>query len=121
MRQFLEFVTACPRLPHGGLAVKTNVAQIIPSFFIGNRDTHDITMMVHENMKCAADCISAALGLFFSIGVTFGFWEYSKPSQSRGLAAAEIAVVPAQPKGSLPRAHTCTNEFKPQLFPSVPE
>lgn len=34
-------------------------------------------------------------------------------SDSQGLAAAEIAVVAAQPKGSLPRAHTCTNESRP--------
>ncbi|CAL1159664.1 unnamed protein product [Cladocopium goreaui] len=55
MRQFLEFVTACPRLPHGGLA------------------------------------------------------------------AAEIAVVPAQPKGSLPRAHTCTNELQLPSYDSLEE
>ena len=53
--QFLEFVTACPRLPHGGLA------------------------------------------------------------------AAEIAVVAAQPKGSLPRAHTCTNELQLPSYDSVEE
>lgn len=53
--QFLEFVTACPRLPHGGLA------------------------------------------------------------------AAEIAVVPAQPKGSLPRAHTCTNELQLPSYDSLEE
>ncbi|CAJ1335877.1 unnamed protein product [Effrenium voratum] len=52
--QFLEFVTACPRLPHGGLA------------------------------------------------------------------AAEIAVV-AQPKGKLPRAHTCTNELQLPSYDSVEE
>eukprot|EP00931_Biecheleriopsis_adriatica_P027376 TRINITY_DN16480_c0_g1_i1.p1 TRINITY_DN16480_c0_g1~~TRINITY_DN16480_c0_g1_i1.p1 ORF type:complete len:2502 (+),score=638.39 TRINITY_DN16480_c0_g1_i1:480-7508(+) len=53
--QFLEFVTACPRLPHGGLA------------------------------------------------------------------SAEIVVVPAQPKGSLPRAHTCTNELQLPAFATVEE
>ncbi|CAK9007444.1 unnamed protein product [Durusdinium trenchii] len=53
--QFLEFVTACPRLPHGGLA------------------------------------------------------------------AAEIAVVAAQPKGSLPRAHTCTNELQLPSYNSLEE
>ncbi|CAE8643122.1 unnamed protein product [Polarella glacialis] len=51
--QFLEFVTACPRLPHGGLA------------------------------------------------------------------AAEIVIVPAHPKGSLPRAHTCTNELQLPAFSSL--
>ena len=99
MRQFLEFVTACPRLPHGGLAVKTNVAQIIPSFFIGNRDTHDITMIVHKNMKCAANCISAALGLFFPSESLLDFGttvSQSKPEQRsssrrdrRGASAAK--------------------------------
>jgi len=53
--QFLEFVTACPRLPHGGLA------------------------------------------------------------------AAEIVIVPAHPKGSLPRAHTCTNELQLPAFSSLEE
>lgn len=54
-RQFLEFVTACPRLPHGGLA------------------------------------------------------------------AAEIAVVAAQPKSSLPRAHTCTNELQLPSYETLEE
>ena len=35
-----------------------------------------------------------------------------RSDSSEGLAAAEIAVVAAQPKGSLPRAHTCTNESR---------
>ena len=41
------------------------------------------------------------------------FWICRQFSDSQGLAAAEIAVVAAQPKGSLPRAHTCTNESRP--------
>lgn len=54
-RQFLEFVTACPRLPHGGFA------------------------------------------------------------------ATEIVIVPAHPKGSLPRAHTCTNELQLPAYESLEE
>ena len=69
LRQFLEFVTACPRLPHGGTAT-------------------------HRKWW----------GAFLNVP---------------GLSAAEIAVVPAQPKGSLPRAHTCTNEFTSQKSESV--
>jgi len=38
-----------------------------------------------------------------------------------GIASAEIVIVPAYPKGSLPRAHTCTNELQLPAFESAEE
>jgi len=38
-----------------------------------------------------------------------------------GLAGAELVVVPASPKGSLPRAHTCTNELQLPAYDSREE